>query len=496
MSTKKNYYVTFFLLAFSFFVGTWFYLNKTTNGNRKIASAGYSENDISSDARNFTDDLNAIKTPYQISAFIEKHIAILENHRTKNTLDQLPEDYRFLSSLLYPIKDLRGFGHRILGFGTNTGNFFEKSSIGSDMYNRTVVKNMIISQLQDLSSELETYSPGAGKNFFNWLTIPVEGQVANISYSHDLQDFAISSVYFNLQKTIEVLDSIKRINKNAPITIDSVILTGNKYTLPIEKRYITIYPHDLLAIKGLAHLGSHNLIVYAQYNRDDYLNYIISKGQKIGNPLHSLFSTNGLAISEQAQGYAKFPNLYKIRTIPYNKQGNSWMLTALNHLKTYVADETKLIPSMRASSAELSSEEARHSLINPRLESIFQARTEKALKKRAELLSQSNVQLNNWATGDIISVNATKFYTNPPADLKSFLPTAFNTSVPKRYRNQDGQIYTNFEYGLPTAWNLQVWKEYFPSITSQEDIRKISRTLKNNPATSIVSGTLTSFITL
>lgn len=496
MTIKKSYYLVTFFAVVSLFLGIAYYQNVNGKGNREIASTNYSENEISLEAKNFTDELIAVKTPDQISHFITKHITILETNRTKRTLASLPEDYRFLASFLYPIKDLRGFGYRILGFGNRAGGFFEKSSIGSDAYNRTVVKSMIAAQLQDLSSYLETYSPGAGKNFFNWLTIPYGNQSTDIAYSHNLQDFAIGSIYFNIQKSIEVLDSIIQINKNKPLLIDSLILTGANYILPTEKRFISIFPHDLLIIKSLGHLYSHNLILYAQYNRDDYVNYLFSKTQKISNPLNALFSANGLPINEQVKGYSKFPQLYQMRNIPYKSPGGSWMTTALGHLKNYVSNENKLLPIMRSTSSELSSDEARHSLFNPRLESVFQGRTEKALKKRAELLSQNNVQLNNWATGDIIVVNGNKFYTNPPTDLKVFLPVAFNINLPKFYKTQNGQVYTNYEYGVPTAWNLEIWKEYFPSVNSQDDIRKISRALKNNPATHILSGAVTSFISM
>lgn len=496
MTMKKPYYFVLSLMFFSIIAGISYYQNHLATGNRKIASASYSENDISSEAKKFTDEMIAIKTPDQISSFIEKNIAILETHRAQKSLTQLPEDYRFLASFLYPIKDMRGMGHRVLGFGNKSGGLFEKSSIGSGAYNRTVINGMIVSQLQDLSSYLETYSPGAGKNFFNWLTVPTEGQKADIAYSHDLQNFAISSVYFNLQKSLEVLESITHVTANSPLTIDSTILTGTKYSLPVEKRFLTIFPHELMTIKGLGHLYSHNIILYAQYNRDDYLNYTMSKGQKIGNPLSAFFSTSGLPINDQVQGYSKYPNLYKMRTIPFKSSGTTWMTSALTHLKNYVAYENKLLPSMRTTSAELSSDEARHSLINPKLESIFQARTNKALKKRTELLSRSNVQLNNWLTGDIISVSATKFYTNPPADLKAFLPTVCNTNVPKRYKNKDGEVYTNYEYGLPTSWNLAAWKQYFPSVNTQDDIRKVARALKNSPSTNIFSGVITSFISM
>lgn len=496
MTMKKPYYFVLSIMIFSIFAGISYYQNHSVTGNRKIASASYSENDISVEAKKFTDEMISIKTPDQITSFIEKNIAILETHRAQKSLTQLPEDYRFLASFLYPIKDMRGIGHRVLGFGNKSGGIFEKSSIGSGAYNRTVINGMIVSQLQDLSSMLETYSPGAGKNFFNWLTTPTSGQKTEIAFSHDLQDFAISSVYANLQKSIEVLESITRVTTNSPITIDSTIFTGTKYSLPVDKRFFNIFPHDLTAIKGLGHLYSHNIILYAQYNRDDYLNYTINKSQKIANPLSSFFSTSGLPINDQVQGYAKYPNLYKIRTIPFKSSGPTWMTTALTHLKNYVAYENKLLPSMRDASAELSSDEARRSLINPKLESFFQSRTDKALKKRTELLSQNNVQLNNWLTGDIISVNATRFYTDPPSDLKEFLPTACNTNVPKRYKNKDGEVYTNYEYGLPVSWNLAAWKKYFPSVNTQDDIRKVARTLKNNASTTIFSGVITKFISM
>lgn len=437
----------------------------------------YDETNISPMAYQFTQDLKSSTTIIKIDRFINTHYKKLESFRTLNKLNELPNDYRLMASFVYPIVNLRGSLYRIFGL-------VERGS--GKHYNLKIVRTILNSKLQALASLINTYCPSVGNVIFDWLTSPGPGIETDLKYVHQVQDFIMTDIYVNLQKMLEIVESIKNISVNAPITIDSSVFTGQKNALPKDRRYFNIRSHELTALKQIIHSYSHGMILYAQYDRDDFINFEYAKKKKQGNPLH-LFSSKvrGFSMYDRVKELKRWKSLYTFRKIGLSKpkEFSTWMLTAYDHAKKHSILEPLFLEQVTIASNALTLKQAQLSIINPKSKVLLTTRSKELFKKKSLLLLNDQSSVRNTITGEMILVNYPKFYSHPPKDLKLFLPLkdGFNLEGKKRLFNKK---IINYRYGQAKAWNISYWKEYFPSVNTNSDIKAVAQTIKSSSSSS------------
>lgn len=470
--------------------------NQSQRNFRTVSNVTYDEANISKDAHEFSSSFSKVKTPADFDKILSTHLLKLEDHRKKKTLESLPSDYRFLVSFLYPIEHLKGVGFRVLGFTSRPGIKASSQHKKSHKYNHPIIKNLFVSKLQGASSIFDTYFPNFGSVMFDWITQPAKGQTSDFNMVSDLQNFVIKNVYSNVQKMLEVQNSINDVTIESPLTIDSIIMTGSAYAVPKERRYYNIYKHELASVKSYLNLLSHNLIFYAQYNRNDYINFEFNEKKELAKQVHIL-SNQGLPMMDAVKEFNKWKDLFTIRTIPFSSpiEGKTWMQTAHHHIMNHIEAEEEVIIHLREADQQLSDELKRHSFYNPNRAFISSSRMDKHNALRRKIASENNVPIRNWLTGDIASVNYRKFYDAPPSDLKVFLPIGFNTDEDKKLK-MNGQKYVNYRYGNPESWNISAWNSYFPSVKTNEDVRTLAQTLKNNSATKLSNKIIGRFVSI
>lgn len=463
-------------------------INSNSNYNRSISSINFktSEENVSSSASAFIKEIHAVKSVEQMEKFIQHHLKNLEGHRLNDSLDQLDNDYKIMTSHLYAVNSLRGVGYRIQGIAE-----LDKSK----HYNRGIVSDMIIIKLQNLATHINTYYPAFGDVVFDWISIPRENQKKDFHFISDIQNFAMSDLYFDLQKTRQIIDSVEVSFAN-PVTLDGVLLTGSKNIMTPDKRFFNVYPHALEAIKSSLESQSHDLIVFSQYNRDDYLNYQYKQSASLFS-IKSALSRNGRPKSEVTQNILKWDKLYTFRQInqPAPEGHDTWMLKAWDHAKAHIAKEALVVELMNQAKEVLSSEEAWQAIANPYLVSLYRKNPAGLLSKRAAIVNKDKVVLRSWMTGDMISINLPKFYTQPPKDLKVFLPTQFDTNAKKSFK-YNGKDLVNYRYGMPNQWNVAEWSKYFPSVKNNSDIKTLTNVLNESSEAPVVGAIVNRFITV
>jgi hypothetical protein len=488
MKSKIHWIIYPCLLVFGVFVGKWDWSSATNSQSRNISSVTFDETNISKEAHHFREELYKIKTTETLVSFLSKHISNLETHRKAKTLKKLPADYRLLASFLYPLKELRGIGYRVYGL--------TKVKKSDASYSRTVIRNILNSKLQGAASLLETYYPGRHQLLFSWITEPAKGQTKDLKYIHDIQNFAMDKLYANLQHTYEVINSIEGVSIDKPITLDSALLTGNSNALPIDKRYYNIYPHGLTSLKGSLQKMSHDFILFSQYNRDDIINFKYKEKRSLFSGL--IIDPNpGYPMVTVVNELNKWKNLYTLREISQKSPSSekTWLQVAYSHAQNLIKLETKAYKEMENASKKLTAKEAQYSLLNPKASNYRKTRTKEVLSKRNELINNEQVAFRNWITGDNITISYSKLYTNPPQDLRVFLPIKFNTDVDKKITIH-GERLANYKYGVPTEWNLDAWQSYFPSVKSNEDIKKIAQTLNTSSSGRGIANIVSRFVSI
>lgn len=481
---KKILFGTFLLFG-AFFT---YNLNKDVLHKRSISSLNYQANEesVSMAATEFIKEIHAVLTLEQMEKFIEKHLQILEQNRSQKTLDKLADDYKIMASHLYAVNSLRGVGYRIQGLA--------EADKGKH-YNKGVVRDMIIIKLQNLATHINTYYPAFGDVVFDWISVPMATQTKDFRFISDIQNFAISDLYLDMQKTNEIIRSVK-VSLSKPVTLDGSLFTGSKNVMTPDKRFFNVYPHALEAIKSSLESQSHDLIVFSQYNRDDFLNYQYKQTSSVLS-LKSSLNRDGRPKSEVTANINKWSKLYTFREIKQTPpEGyDTWMLRAWEHARRHINLESNVVEMMKKAKEALSPEEAWQAVANPYLVNLFRKNPSGLMNKRAAIVNKENVVLRSWATGDMISISLPKFYTQPPKDLKVFLPTEFDTNT-KRALKYNGKELVNYRYGIPTGWNVSEWAKYFPSVQNNTDIKTLTNVLNRSSEAPVVGALVNRFITV
>lgn len=481
---KKLLFGTFLLFG-AFFT---YNLNKDKSHKRSISSLSYQANEenVSASAAGFIKEIHAVLSVEQMDKFVQKHLQVLEKNRSQNTLDQLDDDYKIMAAYLYAVNSLRGVGYRIQGL----------SEAGKGKhYNRGIVSDMIIIKLQNLATHINTYYPAFGDVVFDWISVPRANQTKDFRFISDIQDFVISDLYFDLQRTNEIINSVE-VSFSKPITLDGSLFTGSKNVMTPDKRFFNLYPHAVEMIKSGLESESHDLIVFSQYNRDDFLNYQYKQAASLLS-LKSTLNREGRPKSEVTANIKKWSKLYTFREIknPLPAGYDSWMLRAWGHARTHINQEANIVEMMKEAKENLSPEEAWQAIANPYLVNLIRKNPAGIMNKRAAIINKENVVLRSWVTGDMISINLPKFYTNPPRDLKVFLPTSFDTNA-KKFFKYNGKELVNYRYGMPSEWNVQEWSKYFPSVQNNDDIKRLTKVLSRSSEAPVVGAIVNRFITV
>lgn len=485
-------FAVMFLAGFVAYTGYYSYKFKSevpVGSARKISSLNNmsslaSEENVSMQATEFIKEIHSVMNVEQMDKFVTKHVAILEKARRNNTLGDLSNDYKIMAAYLYGVKDLRGVGYRLHGLAESDKN---------KHYNKGIASDLMIIKLQNIASHINLYYPAFGDVAFDWIALPTATQKKDFKFVSDIQDFMMSTIYADLQLTKQIFDSVE-ISITSPVTMDAILLTGSKNVMTPDKRYYNIYPHALEAMKSNIESQSHDLIIFSQYNRDDYFNYQYKQSSSMFNIVPAQYRV-GRPKSEVVSNLKKWNNLYTLREIGVNPPAgyDTWMLRAWEHVKSHVDAESRVVELMKEVKEVLSPEEAWQAIANPYIVSLYKKNPTNLMSKRSALVNKENVVLRSWVTGDVVSVNLPKFYTNPPEDLKAFLPTSFDTNAKKRFK-YNGKDLVNYRYGMPNSWNVQEWSKYFPSVKSNDDIRVLTGVLNRSSEAPVVGAIVNKFV--
>jgi len=100
---------------------------------------------------------------------------------------------------------------------------------------------------------------------------------------------------------------------------------------------------------------------------------------------------------------------------------------------------------------------------------------------------EGRAQIRSGITGEVVVVDLPGFFSNPPQDLKAFLPTEFESS--QEWKNIElkdgtGKVHKlkarNYEVGRGVNWDSATYKSIFPEISSGKSVPESIRILSQS----------------
>ncbi|MBM4252499.1 MAG: hypothetical protein FJ146_11050 [Deltaproteobacteria bacterium] len=402
----------------------------------------------------------------EMKKFIAQFVAIQSPDDFAALLTQIdqgyasyPADLRFVAAQLIPLKGLRGVGHLVHDLAKQS----------------KVADSVLVSSLMATAAGINLFSPppsnggsgtGAWLAIFDYLMLPYQGINKRFDSVTELQGFLFSQLVGNqaLDTAISRLESLAITSAN-PIVWDNRIVYGAAGFSDSQDRFVTITDVEKnVALSGL-HSIYHNTLVFLSFNNDD----IVAASEKLGNKMgiNIVFSRTpqGLSAMDRVEVVKKYPNLFA--RLPNATQ---YMPVAYNHLKSAV-DTIAL--AWTATKARGNNDVNDFQLLNPARLLPWQRINDASLSNIQAMVAGKPVR--SAVTGETVTINIPAFYSNPPANLQAFMPTAFkpgNESIMVA-----GMESRNFHYGEATQWDPAAYKPYAPDVNSPTDVARVLRVL-------------------
>jgi hypothetical protein len=425
------------------------------NANR---SAGNLEQNMSQDMRNFRDRFVNVKDQNDVAELIRVAAEKLANGDYKD------KDVRLVAAQLLPIQRMRGILWRLKPI-VETQKALHSTILTSMM---TIATSSRIFAPQGAADVDGTYSWKAVNRYFAW---PYKGIGAQFQTVEQFQTFLLQEVAPSIGQASKVLEEMS-IADSEPVVWDNALIYGRGSfggSYDSKDRYVTLYEGEkLMILSGLAAMR-HNLLFFAQYNYDQLPQYIGDLAYLVGVDTVR-WDANGISAIDRAkklcgESYpnggcnAKYPQLFTKRGISVMSEAKNYLDQSVNYLDLAWKD----IKRRGGTSPSLPD----YQLLDP-AKLLPWARITDANINNLKLLIAGQ-PVHNVVTGKLVQVDFPKFYSQPPQDLKEFVPTAFDPK-PRTLTVDGVDNVRNYEFGMSTQWNAQIYANYFPPINGTPQV--------------------------
>lgn len=447
---------------------------KQRSGERKIANA-VSEEMMSPEFRNFRDRFLKITTSEQYDAMLNE----LEAGYSK-----YPTDMKYVAARMAPLKNLRGFLYKLTPV-------MEREKI-THSYFLTVVRRMV--------AQMTLFFPfDHADATFEYFAKPYMENGNLVSQYKTLREFQNHLGLGLYPSMIESANRIASLNFSKDKVIwDNKIMNGSESFVDDIARFRILGEAERNATMFRLHRGMAFLNRFVAYNIENLMPYVKDMGKLYG--IDGFFSEVDGAPSYVRVKVARKKKYKDLFTL--SKNGKEWMTQSLGHIQ-------ESVKYLRLLNEELKDAPANSfARINPVRVAAWEREINSGLET-LEAVVNGPTELRSPVTGEVIQVNLPAFYTNPPSDMKKFLPIAWDTSsktiktdmkvkktVFSKNDKKDVQVpveYRNYYWGRPTAWNASYYKTYFPSIKNDQDVARHIRIFRQSFGASTIGTPITDF---
>jgi hypothetical protein len=398
--------------------------------------------------------------------FVESVLSVEHAADIDTILDQVereyasyPADVKFIATQLLPLRLFKGFTYR---FRPLVEKYRADHSAS-------------LFSLRETASFLNVFFPtNQWKAGFDYVTTPAANSTQWTRVA-DYQAFVVAELVPAAEKFLARMEEIQNTER---IVVDNKILYGTASFQDNIDRYKVIMKDDIVAMIATTHGAIASMTAGAAYNFDAAPELLQELGKVVGLDGWFFESVEGFTSSERTR-VVKQQKYNALFTLLPN--GRSLMLKSFSHAKASIERARQAWSGIK----NRPSNEA--SPLNSASFKPWSRMTELDLKN-IEAIMAGPAALRSAVTGETIQVNLPEFFTNPPTDLKVFLPTQFNND--SRELTANGKKYNNPYWGMATGWQLDAFKPYLPSVNSTADLWRASQILSQTWGAAPINGPL------
>lgn len=401
--------------------------------------------------------LHGIKTSEAMEAFLDE---------LDKNYESYPTDVKFYITQVMPTKAFRGFFYRLKPLFDGKSNY---------------VHSQIITTAKSMATRVKVFLPyehvQAGYEYVSSPYVDSKGtMVEGFKEEADVQLWVVNELLPLVNTAAQRLEKLSLVE---PIVWDQKMVFGSQSFADGINRFKLVGEFE----KNLALSASYSAITAMATMRAYSVQNTVALYKEIG----FLYGFDGFGLFNRIDGVSA-EKISKVMRKPafastgtLMPDGAKWMDYA------YKASQKSL---KRLSMAwELSSSERKDENLyafNTNYISVNRDEIEENLRiLNRVVMSKETETLRSAVTGEVVQFNYAKLFTNPPKDLKVFLPTQFDKN-PKATREvtlangtKKTLTYRNYLEGSATGWDVKQYEAYFPSIKANDDVYRTVRVLNH-----------------
>jgi hypothetical protein len=430
-------------------------IEKSEKARTPAAAGAVGEEKMSPKLREIRDRFLAVKTSDELDSLITD---------LDTQYDSLPADAKFLAAQVVPMQSLRG-----LIFKMRT--VFEKRSKAAHSVVLTLAKN--------ITTNFRIYLPqDSMKAVHEYFMSPYyqDGQVVTVFQDEaDIQGLLTGKFADQIWVANNRLANLKL---SEPVVWDQRFSFGPDSFQDGLKRFRLVGELEKSLVQAAMMTTVASLEVLRAYNIDGAIDLSADIGKLYGidgwGLMNSVDGVSAKKITRAIQGHEQIGSI-----LP---EGNTAMRQALMASRWAT---TYAWAAWQASSKERKDENLY--AIDSGYWRVNRADIEHNLEIAYRIInSKAPEKIRSSVTGEVIEINYSKIFLNPPSNLQKFLPTGFDekAKVTRKALTKMGGptkdiTYRNYAEGSPEAWNISAYNPYFPSITQNDDVFRTLRVLSH-----------------
>lgn len=431
---------------------TTFAKSKRTPSN----SAAGDESMMSEAFRQTRDRFLKLKTADELETFLVEMDVGFESFKDN--------DQKFFVAQLLPLKELRGIVWR-------SQPVFSQAKV-----THSVVLTAVKSAVSQVKIFLPTEQWQAG---LDYVTLPY---VRNGQLSQAFKNEADLIAHTAGPVRAALLKAAQRIQK---IDLrDQAIVWDNKLAFGAAAFQDNIDRFRLVGeVERLSSLAAiHSTLAQVAYQRA----YSSENGIKLVQDMGKLYGVDG--ILSQVDGAPSQKRVQVLRRPAYAnygvlvEDGEKWMKLSFQHLQESVRLTSAIWSQIKQEDRPLT--EA--FVFDTTFARAYERGSDLAIANM-EAMVAGRAQIRSGVTGETVVVDLPAFYSNPPRDLKDFLPTAFQQGSEwqtVRLTDGAGKVHKvkarNYEIGRGIDWKTEAYGSIFPELKAGKDIPKNVRVLSQS----------------
>lgn len=375
--------------------------------------------------------------------------------------EKLSNDAKFVAAPLIALKPYRGIVVRLRPL-------FKDGLIKSGhVRGAPVTHAAVLTVLRMAAAGVNVFTPTPQwKAGFAYFTEPSANLGSDISSDMALKRFV---AYESLPAIEKLRDRMAALNLEKPIYFDNKLMLSKANFVADKDRFLMIGEAERKAVLSailLFHSGVNGSMAYSWDG-------LIAACDSVANVygFQQTFAAEGATAKDRTAQLNKFRN----KLFVFDKtNGKVWMDRSFRSLKEGIR-QGKL--SWMATQDYNQSSNGINMLFDPRVAMPFGRVINTGFENLESMIEGTGVK-SAVVAGEVVDVNLTKFFTDPPDSMLAFLPTRFVEG--KNEAVLHGKTYRDLTIGTPNGWNTSVYQKYFPSVKSDDDVKAAARILSQS----------------